>query len=165
MAKGLTDAAVEEFWAEVAKRRGGQASVRSFGRYLGVSGSGGLSESSGLVYLAAGSLWFESVESPKKIMGFLLSTGGEAAEPFEAGYAFGDIAGAGLVGSRDACACVRGRFGPERLKPFGFPESLFGDPAIQLKLRDGISVFIEASRHKGLLAALREAGVAIAGRR
>jgi len=145
------DGKVREFWEKVREKRGGEATIRAFGRYLGNSGDGRVADRSGLVYLAAGKLWFETVETQAKIFGFPLP-GDDArkSEPIEFGIDLGEVESAAVVGLRDAIACVNGKFASSSLKPIGFWGGFFDTGALQVKLRDGTSVFVEASKDREL---------------
>lgn len=142
---------VEEFWNAIRDKRGGEATVRAFGRYLGRSGDGRISDRSGLIYLAAGTLWFESVETQAKLFGFPMPGAGNSKyEPMELGIGLGEIEGAAVVGLRDALACVKGAFESSNLKPIGFLGGFFDTGVLQMKLRDGSAIFVEASKDKEL---------------
>lgn len=152
MAMRLEKAEIEEYWRKTGERRGGEVGCRSFGRYIGKSGEGEARDLTGLLYAAADCLWFETISSPKTIMGIPLSLGrGVEEEPFEARFPLSDIEAASLVSLRDAVACVRGKLDASRLRPLSFLGNFFDSPALQLKLRDGASAFLESSRGKEIV--------------
>jgi hypothetical protein len=146
---------VGEFWNKVREKRGGEATVRAFGRYLGRSGDGLITERSGLVYLAAGKLWFETVETQAKIFGIPLPDDEKRrSEPIDFGIGLDEIESAGVVGLKDALACVNGKYDSANLKPLGFWGGFFDTGVLQVKLRDGTSVFVEASKDRELAESL-----------
>jgi hypothetical protein len=156
MAKGFSEEEVLEFWKGIGEKRGGETSIRSFGKYLGRAGDGKSSAKTGLLYLAADSLWFETIDSPATFFGFAFP-GGESKnryEPFELEISLAEIEGAVSVGLSEALACVRGKRTSWNIRPLGFWGGFFDARTLQLKLRDGNSLFFEASRDKEIKAML-----------
>jgi hypothetical protein len=150
----LDEATIRGFWESVAEKRGGEAAHRSFCRYLGSSERRAQADFSGLIYTAGGKLWFETVESQSRFMGFpaLGNLSKEKYEYLELGIPLEDIAGAVRVASGDANACMTGR--GQDLKPLSILGGFFDRPVMQIRLRGGYSEFFEVDRDKELAAAL-----------
>jgi hypothetical protein len=152
----LDDAAIRDFWNKIAEKRGGEAQHRSFGCYLGNSAGKADDGVSGLIYIAGGRLWFETVENDRLFMGFAMPAAFKKAkyEYFELGIPLADVIGAVLVGAGDASACMRGKGRSQDLKPIGFFGGIFDRPVLQIRLGGGRSEFFDADRGKEMAAAL-----------
>jgi hypothetical protein len=152
----MDEAAIRDFWNGVAAKRGGVASLASYCTYLGRSGEKAEGEPSGLIYLAAGKLWFETVESPPTLFGFPMpqALAGDAYQPMEICLALGGIKGAVLVGYRDAMGAIASEGPWLPLKPLGLLGGFFGRTVLQILPKEGPSEFFEAVRARELAAAL-----------
>ncbi len=149
---------IREFWKNVAEKRGGEASSISYGRYLGRTGEPAERDFTGLVYIAAGRLWFETVESRSTFFGFLAPDGPLSAkyEPLEFCIPLGDVAGADRVSFADARAAMKLKGSGRPPRPLGPLAAFFVRSVLRVALRDGGSVYFEAAEDGRLAAALSE---------
>ncbi|GEM_PF-2547785 len=147
---------IREFWKTVAEKRGGEASSISYGRYLGRSGEPAGRDFTGLVYVAAGRLWFETVESKSSFFGFLAPDGPLSAkyEPLELVIPLDDVAGADRVSFADARAAMKPSGSGRAPRPLGPIAAFFVRSVLRVALKDGGSVYFEAAEDAKLAAAL-----------
>jgi hypothetical protein len=151
MPRNLDDKAIREFWDERASRRGGPVELFSFAVCLG-AGAGGMPPArTGVAYVAAGTLWFETVPTNATIMG--LGTGGEreGTEAFEFGIPLDDVARVDIVSEKAARGYASGKMKAGLPPALSALESFFSPRVMMLTLRDGSATFLELAKEKEFL--------------
>ena len=137
-----------EFWRKTAEKRGGPIGFVSFATYLGASGSG-IQELSGLLYDVGGTIWFEDFERDNWLSRIVRSR--TSYEKTEFSFSRADARFARMVRRRGALRALTGP-SEDALAPATFWSRVFSTPILQVKMKDGSSLFFDLLLKKEFLA-------------
>jgi hypothetical protein len=144
----------EDFWAETARKRGGEIGFFTFATLVGRSGDA-LLNFPGLLYKSGDTFWFEDFERDNWLAKILSSR--RKYEKTEVSFAAAEVDFVRLVSRMSASRCIGGAVAPTQLTPASVFARVFSSPVTQIGLRDGSSLFFEIMQKKEFAAQLTPA--------
>lgn len=144
----------EDFWAETARKRGGEIGFFTFATLVGRSGDTILNFP-GLLYKSGDIFWFEDFERDNWLAKILSSR--KKYEKTELSFSSTEVQFVRLVSRMSASRCIGGAVAPAQLPPASVFARVFSSPVTQVGLRDGSSLFFEIMQRKEFAAQLTPA--------
>jgi hypothetical protein len=141
----------EDFWAETARKRGGEIGFFTFATLVGRSGDA-LLNFPGLLYKSGDIFWFEDFERDNWLAKILSSR--KKYEKTEISFPVTEVQFVRLVSRMSASRCVAGAVPPGQLAPATMLTRFFSTPVTQVGLSDGSSLFFEIMQRKEFAAQL-----------
>lgn len=134
------DQTPDEFWAEIEEKRGGKVEFFTFSKFIGRSRSD-IVNLPGLVYIVKDVVHFEDFEKDNmmaKIIGRK-----RKYEKTEFSFLRTDIEEVQIVTQGNALKCITGVIGDAEVPKISGFVKLLSNPAYQVRLQNGESVFFE----------------------
>ena len=144
------DQEAAEFWQQKEQETGAPIIYRSFSILLGNSHKGKV-DLSGLIYISAGSLFFEDFEKQDPIS-WLVKRKKSTYEKYCFSFPLEELEFCRAVSEREAYRALKGSIRPEETKVFHPLLSLGSRRVCHISLKNRENYFFEILDHKGFLS-------------
>ncbi|HET6486004.1 MAG TPA: hypothetical protein VFH83_06270 [Spirochaetia bacterium] len=133
----------QEFWKATAEKRGGAVGFTTFATLLG-SPADRYRGLPGLLYTIGDSVWFEDFERDNWFSRIVTTK--TKFEKTEMSFQRQEVRSARLVSRNAALRCIAGGLEPDRIPTLSRLGKLLHSPAVQVRMNDGSSLFLEVMR-------------------